>query len=557
MADDPSPLRHDVTGAAAPVPPVAPAVRRGPGGATLVAIGILASRVAGLVRESLKARYLGATGTIAADAFTAAFRIPNMLQNLLGEGALSAAFIPVYARLVEEGRDDEARRLAGAIAASLALLSAVVVLAGMALAPALVGLIAPGFAAPGADPARLALTIQLTRILFPGAALFVLSAWCLGILNSHRRLLLPYAAPVAWNVAIIVALLIGQRGGALPAGIALYAAWGSVAGAALQFGIQLPAVLALLQRVPLTLGRGDLHVRQVFANFAPVAVSRGVVQVSAFVDLWIASALPRGMTALLGNAQTIWMLPVSLFGMAVSAAELPEMSRVSGDEAQRAAQLRLRLSQGLSRIAYFVVPSAVAIALLGDAMGRLLFESRRFTPTDTLYLWAILAAASLGLVATTFARLYSSGFFAMHDTRSPLRYALVRVGVTLGLGLVLARLVPAWLGIHPAWGAAGLGLSASVAGWVELALLRRGLHRRVGSVALPHMLMPTLLAAAAAAAAAGVGVQRVLSDGHPRLGSLAALVAFGAVYLLGTLLLRVPQATSLTRAVAARLGRPA
>ena len=189
----------------ATAPPSRPSVTSKPRGtgaaAALVAAGILASRLLGVVRQSLMARYLGATTGIAADAFMAAFKIPNLLQNLFGEGALSASFIPVYTNLLARDQRDEARRVAGAVAAILALVTSVLVLLGVLLAPYLIPVIAPGFTG-----AKRELTITLTRVLFPGAGLFVLGAWCLGVLNSHRKFFLSYAAPVLWNVAMIAAL---------------------------------------------------------------------------------------------------------------------------------------------------------------------------------------------------------------------------------------------------------------------------------------------------------------------------------------------------------------
>src|ERR1700744_3171888 len=176
-----------------PIPQSGPKQPHGRAAALAVATGILLSKLIGLIRERVFAYYFG--NSMAADAFKAAFRIPNMLQNLFGEGVLSASFIPVYARLNAEERHEEATRTAAAIFAILVLVASVLVLLGVLFAPILVDIIAYGFK----DGTRL-LTIQLVRILFPGAALLVLSAWCLGILNSHRRFLLSYTAPVVWNV---------------------------------------------------------------------------------------------------------------------------------------------------------------------------------------------------------------------------------------------------------------------------------------------------------------------------------------------------------------------
>src|ERR671921_854978 len=231
-------------------------------GSVLIAAGILLSRVAGLIRLRVFSHYFGITSE-AADAFNAAFRIPNFLQNLFGEGVLSASFIPVYARLLGRGEEEDARRVAGAVFSLLAVASALLVLLGVVLTPALIGLIAPGFAGSKRE-----ITIRLVRILFPGAGLLVLSAWCLGVLNSHRRFFLSYTAPVLWNVAIIGTLLV--FGNSVHGyDLAGYTAWGSVAGSALQFGVQLPLVLRLLGRLNLDFQRRSAAVRTVLRNFGP------------------------------------------------------------------------------------------------------------------------------------------------------------------------------------------------------------------------------------------------------------------------------------------------
>src|SRR5512136_3306607 len=168
--------------------------------ATLVATGIFLSRIAGLVRDRVFAHYFG--NSEAADAFRAAFRIPNFLQNLFGEGVLSASFIPVYANLLAQGKDEEADRVASAVFCLLSLVLSCLVIAGIFATPLLIDAIAPGF-----EGAKRELTISLVRILFPGAALLALSAWCLGILNSHRRFFISYTAPVAWNLVMIASLI--------------------------------------------------------------------------------------------------------------------------------------------------------------------------------------------------------------------------------------------------------------------------------------------------------------------------------------------------------------
>jgi putative peptidoglycan lipid II flippase len=247
------------------------------------------------------------------DAFSFAFMIPNLFRRLFGEGALSASFIPVYSKLVKKD-PEEAGRVAGAVGAILGLAVSVIVLIGIVATPALIPLIAQGF-----DPDRREMTIRLTRILFPGAGIFVISAWCLGILNTHGRFLLSYLAPVFWNLAMIGALLFaGPRQGERDMATTL--AWASVVGAALQFLVQVPSTLRLDRYLRMSGGRSSPHVRTVLRNFGPAFVSRGVVQISSYIDNWLASFLPLGMVATFGYASAIVVLPVSLFGMSISAA---------------------------------------------------------------------------------------------------------------------------------------------------------------------------------------------------------------------------------------------
>ncbi len=484
--------------------------------AFLVGAGIFLSRIFGLVRQRVFLHYFGIK-TDAADAFSGAFRIPNLLQNLFGEGVLSASFIPVYSRLLAEKDEQEAGRVAGAVAAILALVVSVVVLAGVLAAPYLIDIIVAGFKGPARD-----LAIQLSRILFLGAGLLVMSAWCLGILNSHRKFFLSYTAPVIWNVAMITTMVaLGRRLDISRLVVAL--AWGSVAGSALQFLVQLPAVLRLAPRLRV---RHSAHVREVVRNFGPVFVSRGVVQISGYIDVWLASFLGRGAVAGLTSAQTLYILPISLFGMSVSAAELPEMSATGGDYGY----LTRRLNAGLRQIAFFIVPSSLAFLVLGDVVAGALFLTGRFSHEDARYVWGIMAGSSVGLLAQTLGRLYSSTYYALRDTRTPLRFAVVRVALTTVLGYICALLAPRWLGIDPLWGVAGLTASAGFAGWVEFALLRRALNRRIGRTGLPAALMFRLWGSAAVAAAAAWTVKLAIGFQNPIRDAAAILGAYGIVY---------------------------
>jgi putative peptidoglycan lipid II flippase len=465
-------------------------------------------------------------------------RIPNVLQNLLGEGVLSASFIPVYSKLLGEGDEDTAHRVAWTVGALLSLIASILVAAGILTTPYLIDAIAPGFHGAKRD-----LTIMLVRVLFPGVGLFVMSAWCLGILNSHSRFFISYTAPVAWNLAMIGALLIygGHRS---QAHLAITLAWASVVGAALQVAVQLPQTLRLIRALRIDLSRTIEPVKTVGKNFLPVVGSKGVYQISGYIDTLLASLLPTGAVAAFNYAQTLYMLPTSLFGMSVAAAELPSMSRATGSNEQVAGILQQRLNAGLRQIAFVVVPSAVVFAALGDVVAGVIYQSGRFTHADALYVWAVLAGSAVGLLAGTMGRLYNAAFYALLDTRTPLRFAIIRVILTTVLGYVCAIHLPAIIGIEQRWGVAGLTGSAGVAGWVEFVLLRSRLNRRVGWTGLEAGFQIRLWIMALTAAGVAFVAKPYLRVMGTRPGGLLVLMLFGLVYLGSAHWLQIPEARS-------------
>jgi putative peptidoglycan lipid II flippase len=494
-------------------------------GTYLVSAGILFSRITGLIRQRVLAHYLGISEDM--DVWSAAFRIPNFLQNLFGEGALSASFIPSYAELLGADRDDDARELAGAVLALLALVVAVLVAAGELATPLFLDLLV----SPNWPPEKRALTEHLVRILFPGAGLLVISAWCLGVLNSHRRFFLSYVSPVFWNAAIIAAALgFGRRGEADR--FVVIIAWGAVAGSLLQVLVQWPVVRRVGGRIVMRSWHNVAEVGTVLSAFLPNLVSRGANQISAFIDLYIATMIRgNGALAAIANAQVLYTLPVSLFGMAVSAAELPEMARERGDPETVAAALRTRLSGATERLAFYIVPSAVAFLTLGDVIAGAVLQNGAFTRSDTRYVWLVLAGSATGLLASTLGRLYASTFYALHDTTTPLKCGVVRVLLTGVLGLFAALYLPGLLGLDTRWGAAGLTASAGLAGWVEFALLRRGLFRRLGRFKVPADEVVKLWVAALVAAAAANGVRLLLAGLGPLALGVVVIPVDVAIYL--------------------------
>jgi putative peptidoglycan lipid II flippase len=520
--------------------------------AFLVATAIFLSRISGLVREKVFAQFFGISEV--ADAFRAGLRIPNALQNLFGEGALSASFIPVYARLLAQGDKEESGRVAGAIFSLLALLTSILVLAGVLAAPWLTDLIAPGFR----GETRL-LTIRLVRIFFPGIGLLVLSAWCLGILNSHGKFFLAYVTTVLWNASQVAVLLAFGWRSDLPH-LAEYTAWASVVGNALQFLVQLPVVLRLAPTIRFLFNSLSEHVRVVLGNFAPAFISRGVVQLSAAIDNSLASFLPSGAVAGLSAAQTISLLPVSLFGMSVSVAELPAMSRTLGSDQEITSALRQRIAASTRRIGFFVVPSAIAFLALGDTIIGVIYQGGRFTRDDTRYVWGILAGSAVGLVAQTVARLYSSAYWALRDTRTPLRFAVIRVLLTTVLGCLCTLpkgepVLPTLLGIDPRWGVAGLTASAGFAAWVEFLMLRRGMTRRIGQMESPVSYFARLWTAATLSAGLAWGIRLAAHPPNPYLAAIVILVPYGLAYLGFSRLMGIDQVSALARRFARMAGR--
>lgn len=479
-------------------------------GAAAAAAGISASRLSGLVRTALITNILG-VGTIG-DAFAAAMRIPNFLQNLMGEGALSGAFVPAYSSLVE--RDERAAgQLAGAIATFLITVTAAAALISVFAARPLVRLIAWGFVGE-----RFELTVSLVRITVCGTALAVLAAWCLGVLNSHRRFFLSYVAPVLWNATQIGVLVGVLAWGVAGADRATALAWGVVAGAGAQVAVQLRGVFSANRSISLNFRWREREAAGVIKRFGPAVAGRGVLQISAFMDLALASLLSVGAAAAMAAAQTLYLLPLSLIGTAIAATELTELSRINDPRAiaQRTAARLCTAVFGVSGVVavYFAVggPLTTAVFNLGGL--------RNAIATDDLALIAlVLGAYSLGLVPLVASRLCQNVLFAARDTRTAATIAGVRLAVSLVVGaalmLPLDRILIVdgaltgfgdidLLSVSETWsllgseirsnpalparlGAVGLALGAAVGAWVELALLRRAVQQRRSALAsLPN-----------------------------------------------------------------------
>lgn len=499
--------------------------------AARVGAGIFLSRLTGFARERVTGYWFGAGDY--ADAWRAALRLPNVLQNLLGEGTLSASFIPVYAEFLEQGRDEEAGRFAGAALGILLAVAGALALIGAAAAPLLVALFFSEW-----DEGKQAVTTTLVRILFPMSGIAVLGAWALGILNSHRRFFVSYVAPVFWNLAMIITLVAGGAWFGLGLeDLVVALGWGALVGGGLQLGVQLPFVLRHAGGIRISLGRRVEGVRDAVRSFGPVVAARGVVNLSGWIDVILAARLVDGAVALLGYAQTFYVLPISLFGMSVAASELPELSRRRGEAMHALAD---RVSAALRRAAFFLIPSAIGYLALGDVIVAALYETGAFGSAETLITWGVLGGYTLGLTASGSSRVLSSAFYALRDTRTPARIAVLRVVTSASVGIALMFPLDSVGFRSLRLGAAGLSLGASAGAWLEYLLLRRALARSIGSHGPGVGTTLRMTLAATLAAGAGVGLQLLLPATDPIVLALETLLPFGVVYLAASAALGVP-----------------
>ncbi len=529
-----------------------PEAERRESAAGLVAGGILLSRLIGFVRERGIGYFFGVGPH--ADVFRVALRAPNLLQNLLGEGTISAAFIPIYSRMLEDGRPEDAGRFAGAVLGLLTALVAALVTLGIVLAEPLTALLQPGWLGD-ADKViageiavdRYRLAVRSVQITFPMTGLLVLSAWALGVLNSHRKFFLPYFAPVFWNAAIIGALIwagftlfddptaldaldvipVDALNRLLFAGL-----WGALLGGALQVGVQLPTVLRVTKGLRPSLSTKVEGVKQSFRAFLPVVAGRGVYQLSGYLDLLLAGFAAVGAISALTYAQVLYTLPVSLFAMSVAASELPELSRLSHTQP---GPFLGRIDASLRQILFMVVPSVVGFLVFGFLVVAVLYQTGSFDLDDTWLVYFVLGAYALGLLATTASRLLQNAFYALDDTKTPARIAVARVAVSaaIGAGLMfwLDRYsVPEVVGIEAEGrplrlGAVGLALGASVGAWVELWRLVSALRAKVSGFRLP-VRRTTGMIGVALAAAVPAGLLRWFVPAEP-----FPVWAYGAVIL--------------------------
>ena len=505
-----------------PVTPIAGKTDRSGSAATVVGAGILVSRLSGLARQWVFAKYFGLG--MEGDAYSSAMKIPNTMRSLLGEGAMSASFVPVYTRLLAKGDERGANALAGAVLGLLMAAVSVLTLVGILAAEPLTTLLASGFVGEKRE-----LTITLTRIMFPMTAFMVLSGWCLGVQNSHRRFFWSYASAAMWNVAQIALLLWAGPTSPPPFQLATWLAWATLGGSVLQVTVQMPEVLRLVRPFRVSFDRSIAGVRETLGNVVPVITALGVVQLSSFIDLQIATYLPDGALTSLGNANTVVQLPVALFGISVAASSLPEFSRDSDNSMVNSALLE-RLRGGWQRILFYVVPSTIACIVYGDLIVGLLFRTGKFGREQQQVVHSVLAAFAIGLVSFGSVKLLSSAHYALKDYRTPLRASIGSLAISAIISIAFA-----WPMRHTIYGAAGIALGTAIGSYVNLSVQIRGLRAKLGKLYTPHMWAGTrrIVVATVGATMLAAPLRYTLGSDRPWIAAPPTL----AVFLLGYLVI--------------------
>ena len=465
-------------------------VRQIASAASVVSIATLVSRVLGFVRDMAIAWLFGAG--LLADAFFVAFRIPSTLRELLGEGALSAAFIPIFTRTATREGRRAAWDLAAKVMGTLVVVLAGVTLLGIIFAPLIVRVLAPGFAD---IPGKVPLTVQLLRIMFPYIFLVGLAAFFMAILNSLGHFLTPALSPSVLNIALIAAALLvapHTSNPVLPLGFAL------LVGGAGQLLIQVPAAVARGWRPMLRVAPLDPQVREVARLMAPGVAGLSITQINVFVGTYLASYLPQGSVAALTYAFRLVQFPIGVIGVAIATGALPVMSASFAKDAMGEVKGAL---QGSLRLAIFLtLPAMVGLLVFRLPILHVLFERGAFTRPVTVLTAQILLAYTLGLMFYVSNRIMTPAFYAMHDTRTPVTTGMMAVGVNIATSILLMGPL----------GVRGLALATAVSSLSNFILLFTRLRHRIGLLGMGRLVFPAVKVTLACLpmAAWGILIQR-------------------------------------------------
>lgn len=418
----------------------------------------LLSRILGFVRDFVIARAFGAG--LATDAFFVAFRLPNLLRRLFAEGAFSQAFVPLLAEYRNRRGEAETKQLVDRVATLLFLVVMAVAALGIAGAPLLIYVSAPGFAA---DADKFALTVELTRITFPYILFMALVAFAAGILNTWSRFALPAFTPVLLNLAFIAMALLAAPWFDPPV---LALAWAVFLGGTLQLAIQVPALKKIGMLPRFDWAPGDEGVRRVLKLMGPAVLGVSVAQISLLINTIFASFLPSGSVSWLYYADRLMEFPAGLLGAALGTILLPSLARAHASDSRE--EFSALLDWGLRLTLLLTLPAALALALLAVPLLATLFQYGAFSAHDVLQTRTALVAYSVGLAGLILVKVLAPGFYARQDIRTPVKIALITLAATQAMNLAFIG----WIK-H-----AGLALSIGLASCLNAGLLWHGLRRR-------------------------------------------------------------------------------
>ncbi|MDR3049944.1 MAG: murein biosynthesis integral membrane protein MurJ [Elusimicrobiota bacterium] len=436
------------------------------------AFGTTISRMLGYIRDMLIANAFGAG--MFADAFYAAFRIPNLFRRMLGEGSFSAAFIPVFSQYLHTKEKSEVQKMLSAVFTALFLLLIVIVILGMFFSPQLVKIIAWGFTS---DPEKMALTIELTRLMFPFIFFICLAAFLLAVLNTLYSFFLPALAPASLSfseifyVLIFVPLIVYPQDQIKGLAIAV------IAGGALHFLIQLPNLKKLGYSLKFKINLKHPAIKKIVFLMIPSLIGLSVDQINAFVDNICASFLDSGSITAMYYSNRVMQLPLAIFGLALASVSLPAMSKAAAlkdmDSIKNSLDYSIRFSL------FTLIPAAIGLMLIGFPIIRVLFERGRFDLTASLMTNSALFYYSLGLPAYAAAKLYANVFYSFQDTKTPVKTAAAAMFVHVILCVLLMYRM----------GVGGLALATAASSYLNLFLLAYYLRKKIGRLGVKNILV--------------------------------------------------------------------
>ncbi|MDL2329476.1 murein biosynthesis integral membrane protein MurJ [Desulfosarcina sp. OttesenSCG-928-A07] len=515
--------------------------------AGVVGVATLFSRIFGYLRDMVVASFFGAG--MAADAFIAAFRIPNLLRRLFGEGSLSIAFVPVFTEILIRGDRESATQLAISAMKLLFLILVGVSLVGIFTTPWIIYVIAPGFSA---SPEKLALTITLTRLMFPYIVFIGLVALCMGILNVLGHFAAPAVAPVLLNIAMIAAVVTASFFSEAEIVRVIGLSIGVLIGGALQLALQLPFLVRYGIRFWKRSGLWHPAMKQVGLLMLPTIFGAAVYQINMLVGTLLASLLPEGSVSYLYYADRLVQFPLGIFATATATAVLPSLSRQAA--AHDTAGIGETFGHAISLVLFITLPAMVGMIVLREPIVALLFKRGAFDAHTTRLTADALLYYCLGLWAFSAVRIVVSVFYALQDTRTPVQMATISIGVNILLGMALMDSMA-----H-----SGLALATSLASAVNLILLVWALRKRLGTIRWQKIgasTGKTLVATALMAMAAVWIFQQIVPDADPAgffhlLTGVSVAVGVGMGIFSGAAwLLKIPEWQQMVRLIKKRLLR--